>query len=1334
MTETAPEYLDADYRYRNEGRLGKGSFGEVYRVFDERRRQYVALKMTEGTSAREQQWIKKEWRVQQKFNHPDLSAPIELHQEGDRCFFTMPLVAGGQPFDEHLRIGDVTTEPELQSAIRRVCAAAYHLADQLCAVHREGECHGDVKPDNVLVTPDDHVHLIDFGLNRPLSGARDTDTVRRAFQGTPLFAAPEQFMGAEPSVASDWYSAGVLLYLTLTRQFPFERDVPSWHEAKRQAAVPPSTLLPGLPETLDALLLEMLDPEPERRPDGREIRLRLARIAGIEPGESLRERREVEADDGLPGREILVAREEELAELAEAYAETAGGRPALVEVVGESGIGKTALVRHFVEELAGAAAPPLVLTARCHRLEIIPFKAVDAIIDDITRYWVTRSVEDAPTLRPVQGLEELMQLFPQLDRVRGNLGMPPPSRERRGDPRTVRETGFDALKDVIGRLRNPGRPVVLWIDDVQWADDDSLDLLARVFGGGAPPVVLLVLSRHVVSQAEHPELLRTLRLLGSRMAHRRIDLEALSDERAADLVRSVLADASLRPEVVRAVVTEAGGEPYLLREFAFFAARRFADALPSAGQVGGSEAALMQARLAELDADDRELLKLAVIADAPLPEPVLRASAGSPPHHRVTDLIRQRLLRYTPSSESGGGTELVQVYHDRLKRFVETAWYDEIEPRHHLSLLVEMERGLPQASGAHGDAEDSEALLQATERLLVHAEGAGERERAARYAARAARGAARKLRFERAVALYRKALEYTGEDEPRAALHAGLGEALADCGRSTESAKEFDNAFAALALERPDDAEQRAYLRRRTGEQFLKGGHFRTGEHLLSAFLADSGFRLPTTGEMALFTSSIRRVLLYLRLAFRPYLPRKVGDVRDVERERAHEARLSGLWGATTALSMTDPIRSDSVGLLHFHEALSARHHNHIVRSYQYEAAFAALFAYFGLTARARRLLDLSAQALEEESDPYLEGFQDLAAGIGEFFASEWGKAVERLDRCANHFRANCKEAEYEAAVAIVFKLQALGQAGDVKALVAQIPEAIEEANARRDLFAVNNYRGGFHAIGRIAAGQLETLEADLAEVDRYLKRAGEEVEDLAGDRFDIGGKSEPGADSEPETAKPRPRSHFALGSSGGGVIGGEKKRGFYLMHAYHRVFARVSAYLYRGEPRAALALIDADWGDLQGGLFLFMQLPAMELRWTRARACLGAALEAEGREREQLLGRVRRLTWWIRAFGTSTAGGAHAALLRAGVAAVRGHERELLHELRTALVAYEKAHMAVQREVARWCLGRLVGGREGAEMLRRVEEDWRQPEGVGPMEPLVSAIAPGVDRALGLR
>jgi hypothetical protein len=1231
--EEVGTWFDSGSRYQIRGTLGTGAYGVVYRVLDERWGQELALKTIQQPSPEVRQWLKAEYRVLRDIVHPNLVRLHDLHVDGERCFFTMDIVADGVPFTQRFDFDRAGPRIEQEVAIRRICRAGRKLAEALAAVHALGKCHRDIKPSNVLVTPSDHVVLLDFGLASPVERQRSLDTARGAILGTLPYLAPEQYVTPGPSPASDWYSAGLVLYEAVVGRLPFGADPMEEVRAKRRPTAPPSQVVGAVPAALDALIVQLLDPDPAHRPPANEV-ITALEVAGDERDER----------DGLAARagtfELdadFIAREDELDTLARAMSAAAGGRLVTVEVVAPSGMGKTALVRHFLRRVPAAT---LVLEARCHPQESIPYKAFDAIVDDLARYWLGLDDAEARLLRPPEGAEALTLLFPELRRV---AHLDPEVATPRGDPRALRQAGFDALQSVLTRIGRQ-RPLVLWVDDVQWADADSVALIERVFGTEPAPPVLLVLSRRPDAETQEPALLGAIVQVRARGVADRIDLSPLGEQAARVLAGAITARGGMDEPRVDAIVEAAAGVPYLIAELAHFDNRRGGRGETSIPTTAGS---LMRERLAALSAADRAIVELAALSGASLPTSVLLDAAAGADRRRLRDLCILRLLRWT-----GTGGESVQIYHDRLREFVVDALAADITSARHLSLVTAMER-----------VADSDA-----ERMMAHALAAHDRPRTQRHALTAARRAETALAFDQAARLYEVALGATGDDAPRAELHELAAEALANAGRSQRAAPEFERAMTALERERPGARERRAFLRRRAGEQYLKAGHYDDGVRLMEVFLAEADVKLPRSGTGALAVSAVRRTRLYVRgFDFDPV----AADAID-PRTRS---RLDDLWAATTALSMMDPVRSDGVGLLHFHESLRAGATAHVARSLGYEAAFAALIGGRFLRRKAAELLRRNREALDRGAGPYERAFYQLGAGTSAFFHSAWDETVRSCDAATAGFRRDCRGAEYEAAVALVWSLSALGQAGRVAELCTRIPAVIREADSRGDLFAANNYRTGFHALARIAAGLIDDVQSDLRKVV--------------------------------ETWKP----------------------GFYQMHAYHRVFAGVAADLSLGKPRDAIAWIENDWPALKAGLYLRMELPAMELRWTRARAALALAFEERGRSRRRRLARVKALIRAIRS-ASCPAAGPHAALLRAGLAVAEDRIDDAIPPLRLAVDGYSAAAMRMHAEVTRWALGSLVGGAEGSALVTAAE-DWMKTEHVPAMRPLVRALAPGLDRVV---
>src|SRR6266704_3173735 len=857
-----PQGFPGNERFRIHRCLGSGGMGVVYEALDRARNEVVALKTLRWTDPSAIYRLKREFRTLVGLVHPNLVALYELFGEAGEWYFTMELVKGSR-FVEFVR-------PDVL-AVERLRRALAQVATGLVALHRAGKLHRDLKPSNVLVTPDGRPVILDFGIAADMvSEADPLRTAENGIWGTVEYMSPEQGRG-EVSAASDWYAMGCMLYEALTGQLPFI-GVPLrvlWEKAQ-QDPPDPSQAAPGLPADLGARCRDLMARLPERRPGDEEILTRLG-VALPAPG--------TVATAPSPASAQLIGREAQLAELERAFGLVRSGHAVLTIVRGPSGIGKTTLVRRFVEQLA-AEDRAVVLSGRGYVRESMPYKGLDGVIDSLTRF--LRTLADPDLDRLITGdLATVLQLFPVLGRVPKLLQLPTPERDV-VDPVELRRQRFSALQGLFRRIAAE-KPVVVHIDDLQWGDADSILLLDSLLGPPDPPALLVIASLSSEDTASPPPFLRTL--LG----------------RAGP-------DAREGSDGVEAIVREAAGNPFLVEQLVHYVALR-----PPNGKAATSGVSLgdvLEARLAQLPSGARMLLETLALAGQPLDAAVARDVAGLQEDERqlVALLQAERWLKDTRSAER------LELYHDGIRR----ALLARIDPSRvqlmHLSLATAMEARR---------ADDAETLYE-------HYLEAGQRGRAQRCATQAAAKAARALAFERAALFYRRALALTPEGGAEAAaLYAQLGEALANAGRVRDAAEAYSRA---AALSSPSDALE---LRRLAAEQFLMGGRVQEGLDMLKSVLDATGLGLPKTKGRAVLSLVWHRA--WLRLRGLRFVERRAAAIPS-----AQLARIDVCRTVAEGLGHLDTIRAADFQTRHLLLALRAGEPDRLARAFALEAGFTA--------------------------------------------------------------------------------------------------------------------------------------------------------------------------------------------------------------------------------------------------------------------------------------------------------------------------------------------------------------------------------------------------------
>jgi len=633
---SVPEFIGKAYRLHE--KLGEGSMGSVYRATHRLTGRIVALKRvrsmqepedvaTENT-ARESPWnqnsialrmsLAEEFQTLASLRHPHIVAVLDYgFDEQQDPYFTMELLRSpknvldwcrNQPIDFKIKI-------------------LVHLLRALTYLHHRGVLHRDIKPSNVLVE-DNQLKLLDFGIANAIGAST-------GLAGTLEYMAPELFLGRPATPASDLYSVGVLAYELLTNRFPHNVRSRTHFLQDVLGENSDATLIPvvvdlitarnfGTPVARDldeATLLQRNLVDLEQNAGA--LAAIVTRLLAKDPADRYRDAAAVIRDLGkalgqsLPVETVetresflqaasFVGREIELAHLLDSLKAAQAGQGSVLMISGESGVGKSRLVSELRTRALVRSAR--VVSSQCQKEPSHSYQLWSKVLRELCLYTEITSQEIGVLKDIVPDIEAL------LDRV-GQKPEPLPPQAAQARLRSAIEALF----------RRQTQLVLVLLEDLQWAELESLELLARLTSAIQSLPVLVV---GTYRSHEAQEALRSLR------GTQTIPLERLTELQIQTLCESMLGTAVTQPAMVQYLHRQTAGNAFflveVLRALATMAGQLdlvSQQELPEQLLTGGIEQ-LLERRLAQLPETDQAVLEVAAVAGRRLDERVLAHASG----------------------------------------------------------------------------------------------------------------------------------------------------------------------------------------------------------------------------------------------------------------------------------------------------------------------------------------------------------------------------------------------------------------------------------------------------------------------------------------------------------------------------------------------------------------------------------------------------------------------------------------------------------------------------------------------------------------------------------
>ncbi len=542
----------ADDRYEVKEFLGEGGKKKVYKAYDTLLDRDVAFSLIKlgGLDEDSRTRITREAQAMGRLGaHNNIVTVFDLGDDDGQPFIVSELMGGGDVE------GLIEKAEKNRLPLEQIVEIAQAVCEGLTFAHGKGIIHRDLKPGNIWLTDDGQIKIGDFGL--ALVDDRTRLTQDGMMVGTVSYLPPEQAMGGEVTEKSDLYSLGAMLYEMATGRPPFLGDdnVAIIGQHLNTPPVSPSWHNPEIPQALETLILRLLEKNAANRSASA---LEVSRaLESIQKGATEEDPHKEDARSEKSGplyRQVFVGRENELSQLKTAFDNALSGDGSLMMVVGEPGVGKTAITEQIATYATMRGGTTLV--GHCYEEGSLSLPYL-AFVEAMRTYVLSR---EANELRQAMGTgaSEVARIVSE---VRDKLDVTP---REASNPDEDRYRLFQAVTDFLANASEV-QPLLIVLEDLHDSDKGTLDLLTHITRNINNGRLLIVGTyRDVEVDRTHP-LSSTLADLRRVSSFERVLLRGLTIDEVHRML-SGLSGQDVPWQVAEAVFRQTEGNPLFVQE------------------------------------------------------------------------------------------------------------------------------------------------------------------------------------------------------------------------------------------------------------------------------------------------------------------------------------------------------------------------------------------------------------------------------------------------------------------------------------------------------------------------------------------------------------------------------------------------------------------------------------------------------------------------------------------------------------------------------------------------------------------------------------------------